>query len=261
MLHHWEEPCISGTRGSGAVFFSGCTLRCCFCQNRPISTENFGREITTRRLAEIFLELQGQGAHNLNLVTGSHYLPWITAALKAVKPALRIPVVYNCGGYESLDSLRQLEGLVDIYLPDLKYRDPALAQRYSGAGDYFTVASQALPEMFRQVGPVRYGEDGLLEKGLLIRHLVLPGCYKDSIALLEWVAENLPREEILVSVMSQFTPTEGCRDYPELGRRVSTFEYKRVLRRMEELGIDRGYTQERASAQEEYTPDFSLQGL
>ena len=261
MLHQWEEPCISGTRGSGAVFFSGCGLQCCFCQNYPISTQGYGKEISCRRLGEILLELQDQGAHNINLVTAGHYLPWVRQVLTAIKPLLHIPVVYNCGGYESLEGLRQLEGLVDIYLPDLKFRDSALARRYCGREDYFSVASQAILEMFRQTGPAQFGPDGLLKRGIIIRHLVLPGGYKDSMAVMEWIATHLPAQEILVSVMSQFYPTQGCKNYRELCRRVSTFEYGRILKRMEELGLDQGYTQERTSAAQEYTPDFSLQGL
>ena len=259
-LHQWEEPCISGTRGSGTVFFSGCPLRCCFCQNYRISAENFGKEISVGRLAEIFLELQAQGAHNLNLVNPTHWAPWVVEAVERARPALKIPVVCNSGGYESPETLELLGKVADVWLPDLKSADAARAARYSGAPDYFRAASSAIIEMFRQTGPVRFGADGLLEKGLVIRHLVLPGGLHDSIAVLEWIAENLPLEEIRVSVMSQYTPFYRSGEFPELGRRLSSYEYRRVLERARELGV-RGYMQEKSSAKEEYTPPFDLEGV
>lgn len=259
-LHQWEEPCISGTRGSGTVFFSGCQLRCCYCQNHQISAGNFGREISTQRLADIFLELQAQGAHNINLVSPTHYVPWIIDALYLAKPALTIPVVYNSSGYEALETLRMLDGLVDVYLPDLKYFDGERAGRYSCAPDYFEFASQAVLEMYRQVGCSVFNKNGLLRKGLVIRHLVLPKGYHDSIKLLQWTAENLPAENILISVMSQYTPFHQSERFPEINRRVSTFEYRRVLEAAQDMGLH-GFMQEKSSAREEYTPPFDLQGL
>ncbi len=258
-LHQWEEPCISGTRGSGTVFFSGCPLGCCFCQNREISAGNFGKEVSTARLGEIFLELQEKGAHNINLVSPTQYAPWIAEALDGVRGELHIPVVCNTGGYERVETLRLLEGYVDVYLPDLKYRSGELSGRYSGAPDYFEKASAAILEMFRQVGGARMGEDGTLQKGMVIRHLCLPGARRDSWAVLEWIAGNLPREEVLVSLMSQYTPYRPL-PYKELCRRVSTFEYNTVVDKALELGL-RGFMQERSSAKEEYTPPFDLEGV
>ncbi len=259
-LHTWEEPCISGTRGSGAVFFSGCPLRCCFCQNHSISIDNFGAEITTSRLADIFLELQEQGAHNINLVSATQYIPWVVRALDQVRHRLTIPVVYNTGGYEKPETIRTLTDYVDIYLPDCKYKDSSLSARYSAAPDYFAWASAAIIEMYRQTGPVKTGADGLLQKGVMIRHLVLPGCRKDSIAVLEWIAEQFPAGTVLLSLMSQYTPNRIAALYPELNRRIFTAEYRTVLQSAEDLGLS-GYMQQRSSAKQEYTPDFHLQGV
>ena len=255
-LHHWEEPVISGTRGSGAVFFSGCNLRCVFCQNHSISAEGVGKRITTARLREIFEELIAQGAHNINLVTPTHFVPWI---LPALEPPLPVPVVYNCGGYESLGTLRTLEGRVQIYLPDLKYYDSALSARYSAAPDYFAVAAQALREMFRQVGPVRFDENGMLQSGMVVRHLVLPGAHKDSLRLLNWLADNFSPEDIRLSLMSQYTPPAGIA-IRELQRPIFTYEYRKACERAEELGF-LGYTQQRSSADAAYTPPFDGTGL
>ncbi len=259
-LHLWEEPCISGTNGSGTVFFSGCPLQCCFCQNYQVSAENFGKEITIDRLAHIFLKLQAQGAHTINLVNPTHYVPWIVKALKLAKPNLHVPIVYNSGGYETCETLKMMEGLVDIYLPDLKFMDPQRAKRYAGAPDYFQHATAAIREMYRQVGELRYGKAGMLQKGLIVRHLVMPKGRFDSEAILEWIAKNLPVDKIAVSLMSQFTPFYRCAEYPEINRRVSTYEYNQVLSKAQELGL-RGFMQERSSAKEEYTPLFDLQGV
>lgn len=260
-LHYWEEPCISGEEGSGTVFFSGCPLRCCYCQNHRISQENFGREVSIPRLGEIFLELQDQGANNLNLVTAGHYLPQVIQALELVRGRLHIPVVYNSSGYERVEALRMLEGYVDIYLPDLKYRDPRRGQRYSQAPDYFAVASAAVLEMFRQVGPVAFDRRGMLQKGLVVRHLVLPQGLEDTAQVLGWVARSLPLEDILVSLMSQYTPFYRSGAFPEIDRRLTPQEYAQALELLDRLGIENGFVQELSSAQEEYTPDFSLQGV
>lgn len=260
-LHFWEEPCISGERGSGTVFFSGCALKCVFCQNYQLSAGHFGKEVSIQRLAEIFLELQQQGAHNINLVTGGHYVPQIVQALELVRKDLKIPVVYNSSGYETVETLRQLKGYVDIYLPDLKYYSPERSARYSNARDYFAVASQAVQEMFSQVGPVQFDEQGMLQKGVVVRHMVMPNGVEDTMDILTWIAEHLPLDDILVSVMSQYTPFYKSADYPEINRRLTQEEYDRVLDWMECMGIEQGFVQELSSAKEEYTPDFSLQGV
>lgn len=257
MLHFGEEPPISGSAGSGAVFFTGCTMRCVFCQNYEVSNHVYGKEITVNRLADIFLELQEKGAHNINLVTGSHYVPQIINALDLAKPRLQIPVIFNCGGYEKLETLQMLDGYIDVYLPDVKYHDDALALRYSSAKNYFQTAYKALEEMLRQTGKYRM-ENGLIKKGVIVRHLILPGCYKDSIALLNALSPF--KDDILISLMSQYVPCGKAPDYPEINRRLTTFEYRKVLAECEKLGFD-GFTQERSSATAELTPDFDFSGL
>lgn len=257
MLHFGEEPPISGEKGSGAVFFSGCTMRCVFCQNYEVSSDACGKEITVRRLSDIFLELQEKGAHNINLVTGSHYVPQIVKALDLAKPSLQIPVIFNCGGYESVDTLKMLDGYIDVYLPDVKYYDDVLAMRYSSAKNYFGTAYKALEEMLRQAGKYRI-ENDLIKKGVIVRHLILPNCYKDSIALLNALAPF--RDDILISLMSQYVPMGRAADYPEINRRLTTFEYRKVLAECERIGFD-GFMQERSSATTELTPDFDFSGL
>ena len=241
-LHLWEEPPLSGTRGSGTVFFSGCTLRCCYCQNREISAGGFGRAITTGRLREIFEELIAQGAHNINLVTPTHFLPWI---LPALEPKLPVPVVYNCGGYESVETLRLLEGKVDVYLPDLKYADAALAARLSAAPDYFPAATAAIREMFRQTGPYVM-EDGLLKRGVMIRHLVLPGQLDNTRRCIDWVAQTFSPGQVLFSLMSQYTPQPGAEG--PLGRHVTAGEYRSAVAYVKDCGSTDGFTQERTAA-------------
>ena len=260
-LHYWEEPCISGSSGSGAVFFSGCTLRCCFCQNREISAGGFGAEISVARLAEIFRELEAAGARNINLVTATQYLPKVREALLVDKETRKIPVVYNTGGYETPETVRSLAGLVDIWLPDMKNADPERARRYSGAGDYPERAMEAIQEMIRLAGPPKEDSEGYLERGVIIRHLVMPGGRKDSEAVLTRLSEELPKGSFRLSLLRQFTPTEGCRDYPELQRRLTSFEYDRVWETALRLGLDEGYCQEKSSAKEEYIPPFDLEGV
>lgn len=255
MLHHWEEPPISGQNGAGTVFFSGCTLGCVYCQNGDISAGGFGKDISTARLREIFQELIAQGAHNIELVTPTHFLPWI---LPALTPRLPVPVVYNCGGYERVETLRALEGLVDVYLPDLKYADGALAAELSGAADYFPVACEAIREMFRQVGPYVL-EDGLLTRGVVIRHLVLPGYLDNTRWVLDWIAETFAPGDVLVSLMSQYTPTANMTG--RLARRVTAAEYRAAADYMRNCGITDGFVQERTSAEEAYTPAFDGQGV
>ncbi len=259
--HIWEEPPISGTRGSGTVFFSGCPLGCVFCQNKAISRGGAGREVSEKRLGEIFLELQDKGVHNINLVTPTHFSDRIAAVLEKIKPQLSIPVVYNCGGYERVEALRALEGLVDIYLPDLKYFSPGISGRYSAAPDYFEFASAAVCEMHRQTGPAVFDGEGIMRRGVIVRHLVLPGCRADSAEVLRRLAALMPVGEIRLSLMSQYTPefAAGC-GYPELLRRVTSFEYNYVLGIAEELGF-LGYFQLRDSAQSGYTPDFDMTGV
>lgn len=255
MLHHWEEPPISGQNGAGTVFFSGCTLGCVYCQNGDISAGGFGKDISTARLREIFEELIAQGAHNIELVTPTHFLPWI---LPALTPRLPVPVVYNCGGYERVETLRALEGLVDVYLPDLKYADGALAAELSGAADYFPVACEAIREMFRQVGTYVL-EDGLLTRGVVIRHLVLPGYLDNTRRVLDWIAETFTPGDVLVSLMSQYTPTANMTG--RLARRVTAAEYRAAADYMRNCGITDGFVQERTSAEEAYTPAFDGEGV
>ena len=250
-LHQWEEPPISGTRGAGAVFFSGCTLRCCYCQNGRISAGGQGKDITPRRLREIFDELIAQGAHNIELVTATHFLPWI---LPALEPRLPVPVVYNCGGYERVETLQALEGKVDIFLPDLKYADPQLAKQLSGAEDYFPVATAAIREMVRQTGAPVWQGDRLL-RGTVIRHLILPGYVDNSLRVLDWIGETFAPGEVLVSLMRQYTPMGGLP--APLNRRVSDEEYDAVLSWMY-LNRLEGFTQEKDSADSGFIPDFSL---
>ena len=259
-LHQWEEPCISVGAGSGTVFFSGCPLGCRFCQNREISRGGFGREITVERLAEIFLELQQQGAANLNLVSPTQFVPQIIAALELARPALALPVVYNTGGYERTETLRMLEGYVDIWLPDAKYADSTRANRYSAAEDYPQIAFAAIEEMLRQAGKPVFDPQGRMLRGVIVRHLVLPGGMRDSFAVLDRLARLREKQEFLLSLMSQYTPYHRDEVCPELNRRISTYEYRRVCEYAEQLGFE-GFMQERSSAKEEYTPPFDLTGV
>ena len=258
-LHHWEEPCISGQNGSGAVFFSGCPLHCRFCQNTVISAELDGIDISSERLSAIFLELQEQGAHNINLVTAGHFLPWVIHALETVKPSLHLPVVYNSGGYELISALRTLDGLVDIYLPDFKFFHAETARKYANAPDYPEIALSAITEMCRQTGkPIV--ENGILQRGCIVRHLVLPGHRHESIALLRHLAEQFGIEAFLLSLMAQYTPMREDAQYPELNRRITKMEYNSVLKVAQELGFD-GFLQDKSAADGSYTPDFQMQGL
>lgn len=254
-LHLWEEPCVSGARGSGAVFFSGCVLRCVYCQNHAISHENFGKPVSVERLREIFWELIGQGAHNINLVSPTPFAPAIREALAEPLP---VPVVWNTGGYERVETLRSLEGKVQVWLPDLKYVDSGMSRDLSGAADYFGAASAAIEEMVRQTGDYVL-ENGLLKRGVLIRHLMLPGRLENTKAVLDWVAETFRPGQVLLSLMAQYTPQPGAEGL--LSRRVTGAEYRAALRYMENLGITDGYCQDTASARAEYTPDFDLTGV
>ncbi len=262
-LHFWEEPCLSGTNGSGAVFFSGCNLRCIYCQNYEIAQGQSGREITTPRLTDIFLELQEKGAHNINLVTPSHFVPQIITALRtAKKQGLSIPVIYNTSGYEKAETLRLLDGLVDIYLPDLKYCDTALSGRYSHAPDYFEKAAAAITEMVRQVGVPLFvdGEDSLMLRGVIVRHLLLPGCGRDSRRVLRYLHETFGND-IYVSIMNQYTPLSQVSGIPALNRRVSDEEYGRVVDYAIRIGIENGFIQEGETASESFIPPFDYEGI
>lgn len=265
MLHFWEEPCVSGERGSGAVFFSGCVMKCVFCQNYGVSTGNVGREITEERLAEIFLELQNKGAQNINLVNPTHFVPQIIRSINLAKSrGLSLPIVYNSGGYERVETLRLLEGTVDVYLPDVKYFGEELAVKLSGAPRYFEIAVTAVAEMFRQTGKPLFGENGggTITRGVIVRHLVLPGCHRDSVEVIKRLGEHFGGD-ILFSLMSQYTPFGKVKTDPQfakLNRRITTFEYQKALDAVYKAGLE-GFMQEKSSAKEEYTPVFDFEGL
>lgn len=260
-LHRWEEPCISGKRGSGAVFFSGCSLGCLFCQNREIARAEAQKEISVKRLAEIFLELQQQGAANINLVTAGHFVPQILDALdEARKSGLIIPVVYNSSGYEKAETIRMLEGYVDIFLPDFKYWEPALAKRYALAEDYPVYAKEAIQEMVRQTGECQFDEEGYIRRGTIVRHLILPGNIRNSKKILRYLSDTY-QDQIYISIMNQYTPVHPVDIYPELNRKVTSREYERVLDFAVELGIEKGYIQEGDTASESFIPIFDFEGL
>lgn len=260
-LHFWEEPCISGEEGSGAVFFTGCNLRCVFCQNFQIARAEQGKEITVERLSEIFLELQAQKANNINLVTATHYVPQVVEALKKAKEqGLHIPVVYNCGGYETVDTLKRLEGLVDIYLPDFKYVDTERAKRYSHAKNYPEVAKAALAEMVRQQPEAEFDERDIMKKGVIVRHLMLPGGIKDSKAVVKYLYETYG-DQIYISLMNQYTPLPHVAEYPEINRKVKKFEYDRLVDYAISLGVENGFIQEGETAEESFIPAFTNEGV
>ena len=252
-LHMWEEPCISGERGSGTVFFSGCTLGCCFCQNYEISHLGKGYFVTEKELSDAFLRLRDDGAHNINLVSPTPFIPSVIRALDAVKHKLGIPVVVNCGGYELCETVEMMNGYADIWLPDLKYFSPEASKKYSGASDYFDVAIRAIEAMQRQVGKPVFGDDGLLKRGVLVRHLLLPTLRHDSERVIRELGKVFPADGILLSLMSQYTPMYRAAEHREINRRVSTFEYNYVLGIARETGFD-GYSQERSAAEEEFVP-------
>ena len=256
--HFGEEPCIGGGRGTGAVFFTGCNLRCVFCQNREISRGGPGRTLTVPQLKELFLRLRDSGVSSLDLVTGTHYTPWIAEALSGLE--LGIPVVWNSSGYESVESLRQLEGLVQVYMPDFKYWKGDIARRYSAAEDYPAVAKAAIKEMYRQVGPYELDEEGLMRRGVLIRHLILPGQDLNAMDVMDFAAEEFPAGSVMFSLMSQYTPMPGLDKFPELQSPIEPELNERLISYMRRLGLE-GYWQETGSATEEMIPDFDLTGL
>ena len=258
-LHFWEEPCISGEKGSGTVFFSGCNLRCVYCQNYEISTGGSGQEITLPRLKEIYSELIAQGAHNINLVTPTHYTDAVLASLEEPLP---VPVVYNTNGYEDVENLKRLEGKVQIYLPDLKYSDDSLAIRYSNAPGYFAATTRAIREMFRQTGRYRIDEGtGLMERGIIIRHLLLPGQVENTKRVIDWVAETFEPGDVLFSLMRQYIPHGKAEDYPELNRKVTDEEYQAVEDHLFDSGIEDGFVQDEDSASKDFIPSFDGTGV
>lgn len=261
-LHMWEEPCISGTKGSGTIFFSGCNLKCIYCQNYDISQENFGKAVSVERLQQIFIELIDKGAHNINLVNPSHYTEPVRQALTELKKngGLTIPVVYNTNGYETVETLKTMEGLVEVYLPDMKYYSANTSMKYSKAPDYPEVNRKAVVEMFRQVGSPVLDEAGLIQRGMIIRHLILPGHTKESMNILNWISENLPKS-VYVSLMSQYTPYYAAYKYPGINRPITRYEYEKVVNHLYKLGLEEGYIQERQSADTRYIPDFNLDGV
>lgn len=256
--HMWEEPCISGKNGSGTVFFSGCNLKCVFCQNYKISHECFGKEISEKRLCEIFDELIESGAHNINLVNPSHYADKLADVLKSYNSP--VPIVYNTGGYDSVETLKRLEGLVDIYLPDLKCISKEKGKLYFGAADYFSVASKAIAEMKRQVPDDEFGDDGMMKKGVIIRHLVLPKNTNPAVQILDYIRETFG-EKTIISLMLQYTPYGDIERFPELQRKITKREYGKVLQHAEDLGFENAYIQLPGAADEKFIPPFDLSGV
>ena len=260
-LHMWEEPCISGEKGSGTVFFSGCSLGCVFCQNHNISKGLSGKKITIERLSDIFIELQGKGANNINLVTPSHFVPQIVKAISAARSkGLQIPIVYNCSGYERTETLRLLEGYVDIYLPDLKYMDRKISKRYANADDYFDYASKAVREMVRQVGECTFDEKGIMRKGVIVRHLALPGYIEDSKNIIKFLHDTFG-DAIFISIMNQYTPLAIVEKYPEINRKLTDEEYDELVDYAISIGVENGFIQEGETALESFIPEFNAEGV
>lgn len=260
-LHLWEEPCISGEEGSGTVFFSGCSLGCVYCQNYNIAHGLAGKKITTDRLAEIFLELQEKKANNINLVTPSHYVPQIIDSIQIARSGgLKLPIVYNCSGYEKVETLQGLEGYIDIYLPDMKYKNPEPAERYSRCRDYFEFASKALQEMVRQTGHAEFDERGIMKKGVIVRHLTLPGYLQDSKDIIKYLYETY-QDQIYISIMNQYTPLQTVSEYLELNRRITQEEYEELVDYAIDLGVENGFIQEGETASDSFIPEFNEEGV
>lgn len=260
-LHMWEEPCISAEDGSGTVFFSGCSVRCVFCQNHDIAVGQHGKIITGERLSGIYLELQEKGANNINLVTPTHYVPQIIESIEnARKMGLTLPIVYNTSGYEKAETLRMLDGIVDVYLPDFKYMSAALAEKYSNAPDYADCAKSALAEMVRQVGKPVFDGRGVIQKGVIVRHLILPNCTEDSKRVVKYLYETYG-DDIFISIMNQFTPLDHIADYPELQRKITQAEYDEVVDYAVDLGVENGFIQEGETADESFIPSFDYEGI
>lgn len=263
-LHMWEEPCISGENGSGAVFFSGCALGCCFCQNRDISRGKAGKEISIERLCNIFFELMDKGANNINLVTPDHYIPQIISAIDmARKRSFPLPFVYNCSGYETTDMIRMLDGYIDVYLPDFKFMSDTIASKYCNTPDYATYAKQAIAEMVRQCGgsKTEFNKEGIMQKGVIVRHLQLPGQIRDSKAIITYLY-NTYGDDIYISIMNQYTPMEGIeKEHPELGRKVTCEEYDELVDYAIDIGVENGFIQEGDTASESFIPAFDNEGV
>lgn len=260
-LHNWEEPCISGSNGSGTVFFSNCNLKCVFCQNYTISTDGVGEEVSIERLSEIFLEQQKRGATNINLVTPTHFVPQIISALKIAKgKGLNIPIVYNTNSYENIETLKLLNGYIDIYLPDLKYFKDSYAIKYSNAPNYFNVASNAINEMFNQVGEPEFDNNGIMKKGVIVRHLMIPGLLFDSKKIIDYLYKTY-KDSIYISIMNQYTPTRNLLKYPEINRKVTKKHYDALIDYCLNLGIKNAFIQDEESASESFIPDFDLRGV
>lgn len=260
-LHQWEEPCISGSKGSGTIFFSGCNMHCVFCQNHDISQELHGKEISIERLSEIMLELQRQGAENINFVTPTPYAHHIVKAVELSRSnGLRLAIVYNTNGYETPHTIRLLQGTVDIYLPDIKYFSDNYASKYSGTGDYFTYASESVKEMIRQAGYPVFDEKGMMKKGVLIRHMIMPEMSGDTKYILRWIKDELGKEAY-VSLMCQYTPMHKAADFEEINRKLDEWEYEYIVDFFFRLGLENGFVQDYSSATTDYVPDFDLSGV
>lgn len=260
-LHFWEEPIISGKKGSGTVFFSGCNLKCVFCQNHSISSNNFGKKISIERLSKIFLELQEQGANNINLVTPTHFVPQIIKALKIAKEnGLNIPIVYNSSGYENIETIKLLDGYIDIYLPDFKYFDNKYASKYSKCNNYFEQASNAINEMIKQVGLPKFNDDGMLIKGVIVRHMMLPGLLEDSKKIIHYLVDKY-NDEIFISIMNQYTPTNNLYKYPEINKTVDNSDYEELIDYAINLGIKNGFMQEGETQKTSFIPEFDTTGV
>lgn len=253
--HFWEEPCISGSRGTGAIFFSACTLRCAYCQNWDISHQNAGTALRPKQLADVFRRLEQQGVHSISLITATQFLPAILEALKIYRPNL--PLVYNCGGYESLETVKALDGVVDVWLPDIKNFSPRISKLLLSCADYFDVAAQAVKQMCLQSGPPQYNHEGVMVRGTLVRHLIIPGCVSDTVSVLRFIAEELP-EGTPLSLMRQYTPNGRC-SIPGLERRVTDAEYARAMQAAEAFGLE-GFLQDAESADQGFTPLFDGTG-
>lgn len=260
-LHEWEEPCISGSRGSGTVFFSNCNLRCVFCQNHRISEESYGKDVSIERLAEIFLEQEARGAHNINLVTPTHYVPQIIEAVRLAKQkGLTLPILYNTNSYENVETIRSLEGIVDVYLADLKYFSGSYAVKYSAAEDYFQHASEAIDEMFRQVGEPVFDSGSVMQRGLIIRHLMLPGLLFDTKKIMDYILDTYG-DSVYVSIMNQYTPMHRAVQFPEINKKLNKRHYESVIQYCLDSGMHNAFIQDPGTATEDYVPDFDLSGI
>lgn len=260
-LHYWEEPCISGSSGSGAIFFSHCNLKCVFCQNHPVSQQGFGKEVSVERLSGIFLELAEKGAHNINLVTPAHYVPQIIGSLNTARQkGLSIPVIYNTNAYENVETIKLLKGHIDVYLPDLKYFNDKYAQRYSGAAEYFAGAAKVVEEMVSQLGEVRFNKEGLIQRGVIIRHLMLPGLLFDSKKLIDYIYGTFG-DSVYLSLMNQYTPMHRAAEYDEINKLLNPKHYEGLIDYCMSIGVKNAFIQEGGAASKEYVPPFDLEGV